>query len=243
MRKTFAIALREISACLQSPLAVVFLFFYLLLNGFLTFMASGFFKFGELSAEGFFFWHPWLSMAFAPAIGMRLWAEERHQGTMELLLSLPVSVTQAVLGKFLAGWFFLALGLLLTFPFPLTLLYLGSPDMGPILTGYLGSFLLAGVCLSVSCAASACTRSQTISFITSFTACLLLVLAGYPPIVELLLKWGAGSGTVDFIASFSLTHHFEALRKGVVDLRDILYFIGLIVFGLCATGTIIRERR
>ena len=243
MRKTFAIISRELGAYFASPVAYVFLIIFLLLSGFLTFMVSGFFKYGELIADGFFFWHPWLYMAFAPAIGMRLWAEERHQGTLELLLTLPVSVPQAVLGKFIAGWLFLGLGLLLTCPFPITLFYLGSPDVGPILTGYLGSFLTAGVCLAVSCAASAATRSQTVSFIASLSACLLLVIAGYPPVIELLLKWGAGSGCVDLIASFSITHHFDELRKGIIDLRDILYFPACILFALCATGLIIKERR
>ena len=174
---------------------------------------------------------------------MRQWAEERRQGTLELLFTMPVSVPEAVLGKFLAGWIFLGIALILTCPIVFTVCYLGDPDPGPMVTGYTGSFLLAGAYLAVSGMTSAFTRNQIVSFITSTVLCLLLVLAGFPPVTGLLLKWGAPSGVLDFAAGLSVFYHFDGMQRGVFDLRDIVYFLSLMVLALVITGVALKNRR
>jgi len=243
MKNIWVIAKRELSGYFNSPIAYVFIVIFLLLMGFFTFMMGGFFRYNEASLAGFFVWHPWLYMLLVPAIGMRLWSEERKQGTMELLFTMPIAVNQTVIGKFLAGWLFLGLALLLTIPMPLTLYYLGSPDFGPIVTGYLGSFLMAGAYLAVASMTSSFTRNQVISFITSLVICLLLVLAGFPPVTNILLKWGACNGLVETCSSLSVAFHFESLQKGVIDLRDVLYFASIMVFCLFTTDIVLKNQR
>ena len=211
--------------------------------GFFTFMMGGFFRYNEASLLSFFVWHPWLYMLLVPAVGMRLWAEERRMGTLELLFTMPVTLAQAIVGKFLAGWLFLGFALLLTLPMPITVFYLGEPDLGPMLTGYFGSFLIAGAYLAISGMTSACTRNQVISFITSVVICLFLVLAGYPPVTSLLLKWGAANWLVEFAAGLSVIFHFESMQRGVLDLRDLIYFGTLTIFALFTTAIILRNRR
>ncbi|HOG50033.1 MAG TPA: heme exporter protein CcmB [Lentisphaeria bacterium] len=206
-------------------------------------MMGGFFRYNEASLLSFFVWHPWLYMLLVPAVGMRLWAEERRMGTLELLFTMPVTLAQAIVGKFLAGWLFLGFALLLTLPMPITVFYLGEPDLGPMLTGYFGSFLIAGAYLAISGMTSACTRNQVISFITSVVICLFLVLAGYPPVTSLLLKWGAANWLVEFAAGLSVIFHFESMQRGVLDLRDLIYFGTLTIFALFTTAIILRNRR
>ncbi len=243
MKNVWIIAKRELSGYFNSPIAYVFTVIFLLLMGFFTFMMGGFFRYNEATLMTFFVWHPWLYMLLVPAIGMRLWAEERKQGTLELLFTMPITVNQAVIGKFIAGWLFLGFALLLTCPMPITLYYLGSPDGGPIVTGYIGSFLIAGAYLAVSSMTSSFTRNQVISFITAVVLCLLLVLAGYPPVTNLLLKWGAANSLVEFAAYLSVMFHFESLQKGVIDFRDLLYFASLIVFCLFTTNIVLKNQR
>src|SRR3984885_9080866 len=180
------IAKRELVGYFASPVAYVFIVIFLLLTGFFTFMLGGFFEQGQASLHSFFIWHPWLYLFLVPAAGMRLWSEERRQGTMELLLTMPITPWQAIVGKFLASWFFLAIALALTFPIVLTVNYLGSPDNGVILSSYLGSLLLAGGYLAVSCMTSAMTRNQVVSFIVSVVICFLLILVGFPPVTRFL---------------------------------------------------------
>src|SRR4030095_6145091 len=181
------IAKRELGAYFSSPLAYVFIVIFLLLCGFFTFMVGGFFERGEASlVRPFFDWHPWFYLFLVPAVGMRLWAEERRVGTLELLLTMPVTTWQAIVGKFLASWLFLALALALTFPVVVTVNYLGQPDNGVILCGYVGSWLMAGAYLAISCMTSAMTRTQVVSFILSVVICLFLILAGWPPVTQLL---------------------------------------------------------
>jgi ABC-2 type transport system permease protein len=204
-------------------------------------MLGGFFERGEASLASFFIWHPWLYLFLVPAAGMRLWSEERRQGTMELLLTMPITAWQAIVGKFLASWLFLALALLLTFPVVITVNYLGNPDNGVILTAYVGSWLMAGAYLAVSCITSAMTRNQVVSFIISVVICLFLILAGFPPVLNLLQGWPAAA--VDVVASFSVITHFDGLQKGVVDSRDLLYFLSIIVFSLFTTSVILRGHR
>src|SRR5262245_56322639 len=181
-RHIWTIAKRELSGYFASPVAYVFIVIFLLLNGFFTFMLGGFFERGEASLTAFFMWHPWLYLFLVPAVGMRLWSEERRSGTIELLLTMPVTPWQAIVGKFIASWIFLAIALILTFPIAWTVNYLGSPDNGVIFGSYIGSWLLAGSYLAISCMTSAMTRNQVVSFIISVVLCFLLILVGYPPV-------------------------------------------------------------
>jgi len=243
MKKTWIIAKRELASYFNSPVAYVFIVIFLLLTGFFTFMMGGFFRFKEATLTSFFVWHPWLYMLLVPAVGMRLWSEERRMGTLELLFTMPVTTTSAIAGKFLAGWLFLGFALLLTIPMPITVCYLGEPDLGPMFTGYIGSFLMAGAYLAISGMTSACTRNQVISFITSVVICLFLVLAGYPPVTNILLKWGAANSLVEFAAGISVMFHFESMQRGVLDLRDFVYFISLVVFALFTTNIVLKTYR
>ncbi len=236
------IAKRELAAYFESPVAYVFLVIFLLLAGFFTFTFGGFFDRGEASLASFFGWMPWLFLFLVPAVGMRLWSDERRLGTMELLLTLPVTAWQAILGKFLASWVFLAIALALTFPLVITVNILGNPDNGVIVCGYIGSALLAGAYLAVSCMTSAMTRNQVISFIVAVMLCLALILVGFTPVTDLLSRW-AGPGLVEAVAGFSVLTHFDGLQKGVLDSRDLLYFLSVIAFALFTTGVIIRGHR
>jgi len=236
------IAKRELSGYFASPVAYVFIVIFLLLCGFFTFMLGGFFERREASLVSFFLWHPWLYLFLVPAVGMRLWSEERRLGTMELLLTMPVTSWQAIVGKFLASWLFLALALALTFPVVLSVNYLGNPDNGVIFCAYVGSFLLAGAYLAVGCLTSAMTRNQVISFILSVVICLFLILAGWPPVTNLLIRW-APAALVDFVSSFSVIPHFDGFQKGVLDSRDIIFFFSIIGFALFSTGVVIRNLR
>jgi ABC-2 type transport system permease protein len=190
----------------------------------------------------FFTWHPWLYLFLVPAVGMRLWSEERRLGTIELLLTMPVTTWQAIVGKFLASWLFLALALALTFPVVITANWLGDPDNGVIFAGYVGSLLLAGTYLAVSCMTSAMTRNQVISFIVSVVICLFLILAGYEPVTGLLSRV-ANPRLVEIIAAFSVMTHFEGFQRGVLDLRDLVFFASVMGFALFTTGVIIRNHR
>jgi gliding motility-associated transport system permease protein len=237
------IAKRELAAYFTSPLAYVFIVIFLLLCGFFTFMVGGFFERGQASLTApFFTWHPWFYLFLVPAVGMRLWSEERRVGTLELLLTMPITSWQAIVGKFLASWLFLALALALTFPLVITVNYLGHPDNGVILAGYIGSWLMAGAYLAVSCITSAITRSQVVSFIVSVVICLFLILAGFTPVVRLISTW-AGPHIVSFVAACSVITHFNNFQKGVLDSRDVIFFLSLIVFSLFTTAVILRTHR
>ena len=236
------IAKRELTGYFASPVAYVFIVIFLLLAGFFTFMVGHFFDRGEASLYSFFLWHPWLYLFLVPAVGMRLWSEERRLGTIELLLTMPITAWQAILGKFLASWLFLALTLFLTFPLVFTVGYLGHPDFGVIFCGYIGSFLLAGGYLAISCMTSAITRNQVVSFILSVVFCLFLILAGWPPVTQMLEQW-APAWLVQSVAAFSVMTHFEQFQRGVLDSRDVLFFLLAIGFSLFATSVIIRGHR
>jgi ABC-2 type transport system permease protein len=237
------IAKRELGAYFSSPLAFVFIVIFLLLCGFFTFMVGGFFERGEASlSSSFFLWHPWFYLFLVPAVGMRLWAEERRVGTIELLLTMPITAWQAIVGKFLASWLFLGIALLLTFPIVITVNYLGSPDNGVIFAGYVGSWLMAGAYLAISCITSAMTRNQVVSFIISVVICLFFILAGFTPVIRLLEGW-AWPWLVDTVTSFSVITHFDGFQKGVLDSRDVLFFLSLIGFSLFSTSVILRGHR
>lgn len=233
---------REFGGYFASPVAFVFIVIFLLLAGFFTFMVAGFFERGQASLETFFTWHPWLYLFLVPAVGMRMWSEERRSGTIELLLTMPVAPWQAIVGKFLAAWAVVGIALALTFPVWFTVNALGSPDNGVIFASYLGSFLMAGAYLALTAMTSAMTRNQVVAFIVSVVLALFLILAGYPPVTNLLVQW-AKPWIVDTIAAFSVMTHFESIQKGVVDSRDILYFLSVIVFSLFTTSVIVRAHR
>ncbi len=236
------IAKRELGSYFTSPVAYVFLVIFLLLTGFFAFTIGNFFERGEASLASFFVWHPWLYLVLVPAIGMRVWSEERRSGTMELLLTLPVNPWEAILAKFLASWAFLALALALTFPIVITVNLLGDPDNGQILAGYVGSLLLAGAYLAITCMTSAMSRNQVVAFILSVVLCLFLILAGFNPVTDLLTRW-ASPALVDAVAAFSVVTHYDNFQKGVIDARDLLYFASLLGFALFATSVIIRNHR
>src|SRR5271170_499490 len=232
---------RELGGYFSSPVAYVFIVIFLLLTGFFTFSTTGgFFERGQASLDGcFFMWHPWLYLFLVPAVGMRLWAEERRVGTLELLLTMPITAWQAIVGKFLASWLFLLLALVLTFPVVITVNYLGSPDNGVIFAGYIGSFLIAGAYLAISCMTSAMTRNQVVSFILSVVACLFLVLCGFPPVTNLLIR-ADSAWLLNTVTAFSFMTHFDYFTKGVLNSQDVIYFLSVIGFSLFATGVIIR---
>lgn len=236
------IAKRELGGYFTSPVAYVFIVIFLLLMGFFTFMAGGFFESGQANLDSFFMWHSWFYAFLVSAVGMRVWAEERRMGTIELLLTMPITPWQAIVGKFAASWLFLGITLLLTFPVVITVNYLGSPDNGVIFAGYVGSFLMAGAFLSIACMTSAMTRNQVISFIISLVICLLLILCGYPPVTNLLGILDSPK-LVETVAAFSVLTHFGGFSKGILDSRDLIYFLSIIGFSLFTTGVIIRSHR
>lgn len=242
MRVIRTIVKRELASYFNSPVAYVFLVIFLLMTGFFTFTAGNFFERGEASLAAFFGWHPWVYLVLVPAVGMRLWAEERRSGTMELLLTMPVAPWQAIVAKFLASWIFLALALALTFPAIVTVNLLGEPDNGVIAAGYLGSLFLAGAYLAIACMTSAMTRNQVVAFILAVVICLFLILAGFNPVTDLMVRW-ASPAVVDTIAAFSVVTHFDGFQRGVIDSRDLIFFLSIIGFALFATGVIIRGHR
>lgn len=241
-QNTWTITKRELSAYFFTPVAYVFIVIFLLMTGFFTFMLGGFFERGEASLAAFFMWHPWLYLFLVPAAGMRLWSEERRLHTMELLLTMPITTWQAIVGKFIASWLFLTLALALTFPVFFTVCFLGDADVSAITAGYLGSVLLAGGYLAVTCFTSAVTRNQVISFILSVVICFFLILAGWEPVTDLLVRW-APEWLVRLVASFSVMPHFIGFQRGVVDLRDLIFFVSLVAFPLFCTGVVIRNLR
>jgi ABC-2 type transport system permease protein len=235
MRNVGIIMRRELASYFATPLAYVFILIFLMLAGVFTFYLGGFYERGQADLDAFFGFVPWLYLFLIPAIAMRLWAEERKSGSIELLMTQPVTVWEAVLGKFLAAWLFTALALALTFPLWLTVNYLGRPDNGAILAGYLGSLLLAGGFLAVGSCMSALTRNQVVAFILGVVACFVFLLAGFPLVLDLFRSW-APQPLLDAVASLSFYVHFQSISKGVIDVRDLLYFVMLIGFFLLATA-------
>ena len=233
---------RELASYFATPLAYVFIVIFLLLANWFAFYAGAFYERGQADLESLFGFVPWLYLFLIPALSMKLWAEERNSGSIELLMTQPITVREAVLGKFFAAWVFTAFALLLTFPLWITVNYLGRPDNGAILAAYLGSLLLAGGFLAVGSCMSALTRSQVVAFILAVFACLLLLLAGFPGVLDLFRSWAPQSLT-DAIASLSFLAHFDSIKKGVIDLRDLLYFALLIGLFLLATAVTLELRK
>ena len=243
MKNIKAIFKREFKAYFDSPVAYVFLVAFLVLIGFMTFGVAMFYERRQADLTPFFFWHPWVYLLLVPAATMGTWADERRNGTAELLLTLPITVTQALVGKFLAAWAFISIGLALTFPVAITAGYLGAPDWGVVVCGYLGSFLMAGAAAAVGVFASTLSRASVIGFVVSLALVFALMIVGFDPVTTAVANWGVPSAIVNGLASCSLLTHFEALRRGVVDLADIGYYVGMIVFMLAAAKTVTDGRR
>lgn len=242
MNTVITLLRRELTAYFATPLAYVFIVIFLVLSGVFTFYLGGFYERNQADLEPFFAFLPWLYLFLIPAIAMRVWAEERKTGTIELLLTLPVTMWQAVLSKFLAAWCFIAIAVALTFPLWITVNYLGNPDNGVILAAYLGSVLMAGGYLAVGVCISATTRNQVIAFIVSLVVCFLLTLSGFPLVLDLFRGW-LPPGLVDLVASLSFLTHFQAISKGVLDLRDLVYFIAMIAAWLYASAVVIDMKK
>lgn len=233
---------RELASYFATPVAYVFIVIFLMLMGAFTFYIGGFYERGQADLRPFFNFHPWLYLFLVPAIAMRLWAEERKTGTVEFLMTLPLTPLQAVLGKFLATWAFAGIALALTFPIWITVNYLGDPDNGAILAGYVGSFLMAGGFLAIGSCVSAFTRNQVIAFVISVVLCFGFLLAGFPLVLDLFSAW-APQIVVDGISSLSFLTHFADISRGVIDLRDLLYFALVIGAFLYANTIILRWKQ
>jgi ABC-2 type transport system permease protein len=242
MRNILAIFKRELEAYFATPVAYVFIVIFLFLNGTFTFYLGDFYERNQADLEPFFQFHPWLYLFLIPAISMRLWAEERKTGTIELLMTLPVSLAQAVLGKFFAAWCFTAIALALTFPIWITVNYLGDPDNTVILAGYLGSLLMAGGFLAIGSCISALTKNQVIAFVVSVVICFAFILSGFPIVLDFFRAW-APQALVEAISSFSFLTHFYSIRRGVIDLRDVIYFATLMAFWLYANTVVIETKK
>ncbi len=229
---------RELASYFATPVAYVFIVIFLLLTGWFTFFWGRFYDIGQADLTRFFGFHPWLYLFLVPAISMRLWSEERKSGSIELLLTLPVTMLEAVIGKFLAAWCFAGIALALTFPIWITVNYLGDPDNGVIVAAYIGSFLMAGGFLAIGSCWSAATQNQVIAFIITIVVCLAFLIMGYRPLLEIISGW-LPQVLVDVIASLSFLTHFDSIQKGVIDLRDLIYFAMVIGFWLFATAVVL----
>jgi ABC-2 type transport system permease protein len=233
---------RELTGYFATPVAYVFLVIFLVMTGVFTFYLGNFYERGFADLDPFFRFHPWLYLFLVPAISMRLWAEERRSGTIELLFTLPLTTAAAVLGKFLAAWLFIGLALVLTIPMWFTANYLGSPDNGVILAAYVGSWLMAGGFLAIGSCMSALTRNQVVAFILSVVVCFLFLLSGLPMVMNLFKGW-APQVILDGIAGLSFFKHFADISKGVIDLRDLVYFVLVIGFWLIANTVILELKK
>ncbi len=242
MQNIWFIMKREFNGYFATPVAYVFIIIFLLLAGFSTFFVGNFFERGEADLYPFFSMHPWLYVLLIPAISMRLWSEERKTGSIELLMTLPISVFEAVLGKFLAAWAFTGLALLLSFPLWITVNYLGDPDNGVIFAGYIGSLFMAGGFLAIGGCISALTKNQVIAFVLSLVVSLIFVLSGYGIVLDFFSGW-APQELVEAVSSFSFLTHFDAISKGVIDMRDVFYFVSLIAIWLFANAIVVNSRK
>ena len=242
MSGALSVMRRELRGYFSTPLAYVFIVIFLILSGWFTFNFGNFYNGGQASLAPFFNYHPWLYLFLVPALSMRLWAEERKTGTIELLLTLPLEVWESVTGKFLAAWAFTAIALALTFPIWVTVNYLGNPDNGVIVAAYLGSLMMAGGFLAIGSCVSATTNNQVIAFILTVVVCFAFLLAGFQPLLSPLVGW-VPQPIIDAVASLSFLTHFASISKGVIDLRDIIYFALLIGTFLYANVLVLHMKR
>ena len=242
MSTLFSIYKREFTSYFVTPVAYVFIVVFLFMTGIFTFYLGAFYESNQADLEPFFRFHPWLYLFLIPAISMRLWSDERKSGTIELLMTLPISTTDAVVGKYLAAWSFTAVALFLTFPMWITVNYLGNPDNTVILASYTGSLIMAGGFLAIGSCISAFTKSQVIAFVISVVICFLFILSGFPMVLDLFQGW-APQAVIDAIASFSFLTHFTSIKKGVIDIRDVIYFGALITFWLYVNVVVIEAKK
>ncbi|GLQ45301.1 ABC transporter permease [Dyella lipolytica] len=242
MSTTMAVMRRELRSYFVTPVAYVFLVIFLVLSSILTFYVGDFYDRGIADLQPFFAMHPWLYLILVPAVSMRMWAEEAKSGTLELLMTLPVTLWQAMLGKFLAAWFFVGLALLLTFPIWITVNYLGSPDNGIIIAGYIGSWLMAGAFLAIGACLSTLTSSQVVAFILTAVVCVLLILAGQSQVLD-FFQGALPRKLVNGVAHLSMLRHYEAIARGVLDVRDLLYFVLTIAAWLTAGVLVLDLKR
>ena len=242
MHGLISIYKRELTSYFVTPVAYVFIVIFLFMTGVFTFYLGAFYESNQADLEPFFRFHPWLYLFLIPAISMRLWSDERKSGSIELLMTLPVSITDAVVAKYLAAWTFTAIALILTFPMWITVNYLGEPDNAVILASYIGSLIMAGGFLAIGSCISALTKSQVISFVISVVICFMFILSGFPMVLDLFESW-APQAVIDAIASFSFLTHFTSIKKGVIDMRDVIYFSALITFWLYVNVVIVENKK
>ena len=238
MRNVLTIFRREFASYFATPLAYVFIVIFLVMAGLLTFFVGNFFDRGQADLQPFFAFHPWLYLILIPALSMRLWAEERKSGTIELFLTLPIRMTEAVVGKFLAAWCFAGIALALTFPFWITVNLLGSPDNGVIVASYIGSWLMAGALLAIGACVSAATKNQVIAFVVTAAIAFVFTVAGSPVVLGLLQGW-APQWLIDAVTQMSFLDHFSAITRGVLDARDLAYFVSIMIAFLFANAILI----
>ncbi len=242
MNAIISIFKREFSGFFSSPVAYIFITIFLILSGVFTFLFGGLYERGQADLQSFFNFHPWLYLFLVPAISMRIWSEERKSGSIELLMTLPLSAWQIMLGKFFAAWFVLAICLVLTFPIWITVNYLGTPDNGIILSAYLGSWLMSGAFLAIGICMSACTRNQIVAFITAITVSFLYVFIGSPVLIELFQNW-ASNALIDAVSMLSFLSHFDNMAKGVLALDDVMFYLINIIMWLFAGYIIIEQKK
>ena len=241
MRRISIVFRREFSAYFATPLAAIFLVVFLFLTAMFAFNLGGFFDRGQADLRPFFQFHPWLYLFLIPAISMRLWAEERRTGTIELIATLPLTMKDLVLGKFLAAWAFTGVALFLTIPMWWTVSFLGDPDHGVIACSYLASWFTAGVFLALGSAISSLTKNQVVAFVLCAAACFLLLLAGFPVVLDFFRGW-APEVLAEGLSAIGVLTHFESMVRGVIDIRDVLYF-GSLIFGFLAINVGLIEWR
>lgn len=244
MNGVITVLRRELSGYFATPVAWVFIVIFLVLATSFTFYLGGFYERGIADLRPFFNYHPWLYLFLVPAVAMRLWAEERKSGTVELLLTLPITVAQAIVGKFLAAWLFLGLALVLTFPIWITVNYLGDPDNGVIVATYLGSWLTAGAYLAIGSCMSALTKNQVVAFVLAVVVSFGFLVSGLPIVLEVFQQGlNLPQGLIDGIANLSLLSHFDSISQGLVELRDLVFFALMIAFWLLATLIVLELRK
>lgn len=242
MNNIIVITRRELTGYFATPVAYVFIVIFLVLTGIFTFYLGGLYERGQADLQPFFAYHPWLYLFLIPALSMRLWSEERKTGTIELLMTLPVTTSEAVLGKFIAAWMFTTLALVLTFPVWITVNYLGDPDNAVIFAGYLGSLFMAGAFLALGAAISALTRNQVIAFVITAVLCFAFILSGFPLVLDFFSGW-LPHGVVSAISYLSFLTHFEAVTKGVIDVRDVIFFLSFIACWLIANVILVEMKK
>lgn len=238
MNQILPIFRREFATYFATPLAYVFIVIFLVMAGMLTFFVGNFFGRGQADLQPFFEFHPWLYLVLIPALSMRLWAEERRSGTIELFLTLPIRMTEAVVGKFLAAWCFAGVALALTFPFWVTVNLLGHPDNGVILASYIGSWLMAGALLAIGACVSAVTKNQVIAFVVTAAIAFVFTVAGSPVVLGLLQGW-APEWLIGAVSAMSFLDHFNAITRGVLDVRDLAYFLSIMIAFLFANAILV----